>query len=161
MAETESVKQDVVTDSTENNQVETHEEPKMFTQDDVNNIVNKRFKEFKILEEKARKFDEMEEASKTELQKATERAEKLESELASLKKVNEINEIRSKVASETGVPASLINGEDEETCIAQAKAILEFKTPNTYPNLKDGGEVGKEYKGTAQQQFSDWFNEHF
>lgn len=147
---------------------ENQETPKTFTQEEVNKIVQERIirdrkdhADYDDLKAKAEKFDALEEASKTELQKATERAKKLEAELASLKKMNEINAIREKVSSATGVPASLINGEDEESCMAQAKAILEFKNPDSYPGLRDGGEVVNANKGTAQQQFSDWFNEHF
>ena len=63
-----------------------------FTQEEVNAIVGKRLAEEKgkyadydVLKAKADKFDEAEEASKSELQKATERANNLESELNAFK----------------------------------------------------------------------------
>lgn len=151
----------------ENNE-QKQETVKTFTQDEVNTLIKERLvrdrkerADYDELKAKAEKFDALEEASKSELQKATEKAEKLEAELASLKKLNEIASIREKVSSATGVPASLINGEDEDTCMEQAKAILEFKNPDSYPSLKDGGEPSNVNKGTAQEQFKEWFNEHF
>ena len=104
-------------------------------------------------------MDEIEEASKTELQKATERAEKLESELTQLRRAEEIRQIRDKVASTTGVPATLLSGETEESCIEQAKAIMDFKSSNGYPTVKDAGEIQNTVKGSTRQQFADWANE--
>ena len=79
---------------------------KTFTQDEVNAFVGERlarerekYADYEALKEKAAKYDQAEEASKSELQKATERAEKLESELNGLKKANEIRQIRDKVAA--------------------------------------------------------------
>lgn len=141
---------------------------KTFTQDDVNAIVGERlarerekFADYELLKEKASKFDEAEEASKSELQKATERAEKLESELKTMKKAEELRTIREKVSAETGVPASLLTAETEEGCTEQAKGILAFKGEVTYPTLPDGGEVQGAPKGTTKQQFAEWANKAF
>ena len=61
---------------------------KTFTQEEVNAIVadrldreRKKYEGFDELKEKATKFDEMEEAQKSELQKVTERADALAKEL--------------------------------------------------------------------------------
>ena len=143
-------------------------ETKTFTQDEVNAIVGERlarerekFADYESLKEKATKFDEVEEASKSELQKATERAEKLESELKTMKKAEELRAIREKVSGETGVPASLLTAETEEGCTEQAKGILAFKGETTYPTLPDGGEVQGAPKGTTKQQFAEWANKAF
>ena len=150
------------------NQEVTTETEKTFTQDDVNAIVGERlarerekFADYELLKEKASKFDEAEEASKSELQKATERAEKLESELKTMKKAEELRAIREKVSGETGVPASLLTAETEEGCTEQAKGILAFKGEATYPTLPDGGEVQGAPKGTTKQQFAEWANKAF
>jgi hypothetical protein len=150
------------------NQEATTETEKTFTQDDVNAIVGERlarerekFADYELLKEKASKFDEAEEASKSELQKATERAEKLESELKTMKKAEELRTIREKVSAETGVPASLLTAETEEGCTEQAKGILAFKGEVTYPTLPDGGEVQGAPKGTTKQQFAEWANKAF
>ena len=132
-----------------------------FTQDEVNAIVGKRlaeekgkFADYEDLKAKAAKYDEAEEASKSELQKATERANTLEAELNGLKKAEEVRQMREKVAKETGIPSNLLNGSTEEECKAQAEVIKAYATPNGYPRIKDAGETPKP-TGTAQQQFAD------
>ena len=139
---------------------------KTFTQSELDAIINDRLKrerekypDYEALKEKATRLDEIEEASKTELQKATERAEKLESELTQLKRAEEIRQIRDKVATETGVPANLLNGDTVEECTEQAKAIMSFKTSAAYPAIKDGGELQDTIKGSTRQQFAQWANE--
>lgn len=132
---------------------------KLFTQEQVNSFFNKRYSEMmsKIseYEEKAKKFDELEEASKSELEKATEKAAKLEAELKSLKKAAEVQAIKDKISQETGVPASLLSGETEESIKAQADAIKTFaSTAPAYPQIKDGGEVVKTSKLDTRQLFA-------
>ena len=136
---------------------------KTFTQSELDAIISDRLKrerekygDYDALKEKATRLDEIEEASKTELQKATERAEKLESELTQLKRAEEIRQIRDKVATSTGVPASLLTGETEEACTEQAAGILSFKTSAPYPTVKDGGEIQKIVEGSTRQQFAEW-----
>lgn len=132
---------------------------KLFTQEQVNSFFNKRYSEMmsKIseYEEKAKKFDELEEASKSELEKATERAAKLEAELKGLKKAAEVQAIKDKISQETGVPASLLSGETEESIKAQADAIKAFASGGqAYPQVKDGGEVVKTSKLDTRQLFA-------
>lgn len=140
-------------------------EEKTFTQAELNAIVQKRvgdltakYENYEELKEKAQKFDDIEEKSKSELQKATEKAEDLQKKLDALTKANSVREVRAKVEKETGVPADLLSGEDEESCTKQAKAILEFAKPHGYPNVKDTGELQKPVgkTGTAEQ-FAEWF----
>lgn len=134
-----------------------------FSQDEVNAIVGKRLAEEKVkyadyddLKAKAAKFDEVEEANKSELQKATERAAALEKELNGLKKAEEVRIIRENVAKETGIPAHLLTGSTEEECKAQAAAIADYAKPSPYPAIKDAGEVNNVGKATTRQQFADW-----
>lgn len=141
---------------------------KTFTQSELNAIISDRLKresekyaDYETLKEKASRFDEIEEASKTELQKANERAAKLETELSQLRKNEEIRTIREKVATEHGIPASLLSGDSEETCTEQAKALLEFKSAATYPTVKDGGEIQNNLKRSTRDEFADWANENF
>lgn len=149
----------------ENETVNQEQATKTFTQSELDAIISDRLKrerdkyaDYETLKEKATRFDEIEEESKTELQKAHEKAEKLESELTQLRKAEEIRIIREKVATEHGIPTNLLTGETEETCIEQAKALIEFKGQATYPTVKDGGEVQNTIKGTTRQQFADWAN---
>lgn len=145
---------------------ETEQTERTFTQAELNAIVQERVGETKAkygdyeeLKAKASKYDEQVEASKSELQKATERADSLQAELNALKSANEVRALREKVAKEKNIPANLLTGETEEDCIAQADAILSFAMPNAYPTVKDGGEVRKTLKKDTASQFADWFNE--
>lgn len=152
----ETVNQETETKVTENEQTTVAE--KMFTQDDVNKIINKRFAEFKTLQEKAKKLDEIEEAAKSELQKATEKAAKLQSKLDAMEKEKEIMGIRNEVAKTAGVPSNLLTADTKEECEAQAKSLLEFAGKASYPKVKDGGEISGNIKTTTRHQFAEWFN---
>lgn len=141
------------------------EPERTFTQSEMDAIIRDRLKrerekfaDYDALKEKAGRFDAAEEAQKSELQKATERADALQSQLDSMLKADNVRKIREKVATETGVPAALLNAEDEETCMAQAKAIMDFAKPGAYPTVTDKGEVHKSVGGgKTRDQFKDWF----
>lgn len=150
----------------ENETVNQEQATKTFTQSELDAIISDRLKrerdkyaDYETLKEKATRFDEIEEESKTELQKAHEKAEKLESELTQLRKAEEIRTIREKVATEHGIPTNLLTGETEETCIEQAKALIEFKGQATYPTVKDGGEVQNTIKGSTREQFAEYLSQ--
>lgn len=156
-----------VIEGQENNGTETVSQERTFTQSELNGIIENRLKkenakysDYEDLKKKAALFDEMEEAKKSELQKANEKADALQKKIDEMTKANEITAIRNKIASESGVPANLLNGDTEETCKAQAEAILAFAKPNTqYPNVKDGGEaMPPTQKQTSEQKFADWFS---
>lgn len=146
--------------------IETTE--KTFTQAEVDAIIGDRLKrdrakyaDYEALKEKADKFDQMEEANKTELQKAVERGDTLQKELDAIKSANAIRDIRSKVSEETGVPANLLTATTDEECRAQAKTILEFANPG-YPSVRDGGEPQNPVSNkNTRNQFSDWMREAF
>ena len=153
-----------------NNNQENQTEEKTFTQAELNAIVQDRiarerakYENFEELKEKAQKFDQIEEESKSELQKATEKANALQNELDAMKKADEIRSIRDKVAKEKGVPAELLNFDTEEACAEQADKILSFAHPDNYPSVQDGGEpantIDGKGKGTAEQ-FAEWFEEN-
>lgn len=139
-----------------------------FTQEEVNAIVGKRlaeekgkYSDYDEIKAKAAKFDEAEEANKTELQKAIERANNFEAELQGMKKAEEIRQMKEKIATETGIPANLINGTTEEECKAQAEAIKAFATPSGYPRVKDGGETHTPHGGNAKADFAEFMNAVF
>lgn len=137
-----------------------------FTQAELDEIVKNRvakekarFQDYEALKEKASKFDEIEEANKTELQKATEKAEALQNQIDAMTKAQTIREMHAKVAKDTGVPAELLHGESEEECMEQAYGILAYKNNAVYPSVKDGGEIQNiETKKSVAEQFADWFN---
>lgn len=139
-----------------------------FTQEEVNAIVGKRlaeekgkFADYDDLKAKASKFDELEEANKSELQKATERANALEAELNGMKKAEETRQMRENVSKETGIPANLLTGATEEECKAQADAIKAYATPSGYPKVKDGGEMPKPTGGNAKADFAEYMSSIF
>lgn len=150
----------------ENQAIENTE--KTFTQAEVDAIVGDRLKrdrakyaDYDTLKEKADKFDQMEEANKSELQKAVERGDALQVELDRLKGENAVRDLRNKIADETGIPAHLLTGRTEDECREQAKAIAEYAKPSGYPNIRDGGEVRNTGKPTTRQQFAEWANKAF
>lgn len=151
---TEPTTQEVnVTQSAEN-------EPRTFTQEEVNRIVSNRVAKYADYEEmktKAAKFDEAQEAAKSDLQKAQEMAAKLQAEVEAMRKQDSIRSMREEVSRETGVPVSLLTYETEEQCKEQARMIMDFgkQTPG-YPSVRDGGEAKTATKGTAKQQFEEW-----
>ena len=153
----ETVNQDVI---------ETAEtETRTFSQAEVDAIVGDRLKrerskfaDYDTLKEKAGRLDAIEEANKTELQKATEKVTALQDELNGLKHAESLRAMREKVSTETGVPMSLITADNEDDARKQAEDIIAFARPAGYPTVKDGGEVRNTGKATTRQQFADWFN---
>lgn len=151
------------------NEATKEQEGRTFTQAELNAIVNDRlgrekakYSDYEAMKEKAAKFDELEEANKTELQKASEKVSELKAELEGIKRQNEIRDIRAEVAKEMNIPAELLTGETKEACEAQAKGIAEFAaTKSGYPTLKDGGEVHKVTTSSTRQQFAEWMNANF
>ena len=142
-------------------------EQKTFTQDELNAIVSDRVKrerekhaDYAELKEKAMKLDQLEEASKSEIQKMTEKADRLQQELDQIRQAESIREIRAKVAAETGIPTNLLTGDTEEACKEQAEAIKAFAKP-AYPTLRDAGEVGGASGTSTAKQFAEWFNNKF
>lgn len=142
---------------------ETQGAEKTFTQSELNAIIADRISEVKgkysdydDLKAKAAKYDEAEEASKSELQKVTESRDALQAELDGLKRKETLRQTRDKVAEAKGVPAHLLTGETEEDCNAQADAILAFAKKPDYPTVKDGGEVAPSSQKSAEDQFKEW-----
>lgn len=154
-------------DNTVKPQENTAQAGKTFTQDELNSIVGKRlaeekarFADYDSLKEKAAKYDEAMEASKSDSEKLAEalaRAKSLEDELKGMKQEAKIRGMREKVAAEKKIPVNLLTANTEEECIEQANALLEFAKPQ-YPKVKDGGEVPKTTSGTTADHFAEWFN---
>lgn len=103
------------------------QEPRTFTQEEVNSIVADRlnrerakYSDYDALKEKANQLD------------AT------RAQLDDLNHAAALKEIRSRVSASTGCPADLLTGETEEACTAQAQAIMKFAT-TSYPRVQDGG----------------------
>lgn len=140
---------------------------KTFTQDELNAIVGERvarerdkYEGFEEYKAKAAEFDRLEEANKSELQKASEEVASLKAQVAQMTKDNEVREMRDKVSKESGIPANLLTADSEDECKAQAEAIKAFANPN-YPNVRDGGEVQTSSNADTRTQFADWATQAF
>ena len=144
---------------------------KTFTQDEVNGIVNDRLArerkkyegiDLDALKKKAAKFDEMEEASKTELEKANEKVKALQYELESIRKEKELSAMREQIANEIGIPVNLLTGDSEEECRTQAEAIKAYANPNGYPTIRDGGDPqNMNNKRSNRDAFTEWAQKAF
>jgi len=79
--------------------------------------------------EKAKKFDEVNEQSKTELQKAQERAAELEKRAT----LAEQTALKTRIAAELNVPIEVLHGDDEESIRAAAQRVIEWRDSNKPP----------------------------
>ena len=137
-----------------------------FTQSELNAIVTDRlsrereqYADYAALKEKAAKYDAAQEEGKSDLQKATEKVAALQAQVEAYTKADNLRSIREKVSKETGVPAGLLYGEDEDSCKAQAQAILAYAKPQPGGTvIRDGGDPQTKPSGSTRDQFADWFS---
>lgn len=93
------------------------------------------------------------------LKAAIDKANGLQAELDTMKAAETVRLTREEVAKSVGVPAHLLTGETKEACEAQAKSILEFAKPSSYPSVPDGGEPIGTPKKATRDQFAEHFNQ--
>lgn len=84
--------------------------------------------------DKAKQFDEITEAQKTELQKALDKAAEAEAKAAEI----EHRAVRAEVAAAKGVPAALLSGNTQEELEASADALIEFRGAKAAPDFGAG-----------------------
>lgn len=99
--------------------------------------VSGKYSDYDELAEKAKAYDEAQEAQKSEVQKAQEKIAQLESDIKKRDEADKQREMREKVSKETGVPADLISGADEESMTSYAKKLAEFAKVQTPAAPKD------------------------
>jgi hypothetical protein len=139
MPETESKPQE---GSTESAEVEKTE-PKTFDADYVDKLRKEAAKyrtEAKTNADAAKRLAEIEEAQKSEAQKAADKIAALEREASEARS----EALRARVSTETGVPVDLLHGDDEDTIRAAAKAAVEWQEARK----KSGNRVPKEGTST-------------
>lgn len=140
------------------------QEQKTFTQAELDAVVKDRLKrerekyaDFDALKAKAAKFDEIEQANKTELEKANEQVSALKAQLDGIKKAAELREMREKIATENNIPANLLTGTSEEECKAQVESIKGLLNANGIPtSVSDGGEPSHSGKVSNATLFANW-----
>ena len=97
--------------------------------------------------DKAKRFDALEEANKTELERVTARAEAAEKAAAD----REAQLLRVQIAAAKGVPADLIAGSTQDELEASADALLAFKgVAPVVPDAAGLGAVGTPIGGAKQ-----------
>lgn len=140
-------------------------EPKTFTQEEVNAIVEKRLArakaeppaDYEELKAKAAKYDEAQEAAKSELQKATESADKWKAMYEELKADGDRRAAIDAAAAEYKVDASMLarmSGDVEENARFLAeRAEAEPK----YGDMHDTGS----YQGSHGAEEGDWLRKAF
>lgn len=122
---------------------------KTFTQAEMDAIIGDRLKrerakyaDYDEVKAKAAKYDEAEEAGKSELQKAVERAEKAEGALKALENERKLAELRAEIAKEQGIEADLLRGTTREELEAHAGQIKAYVgNSQRFPNVPDYGEA--------------------
>lgn len=97
----------------------------------------------------------MEGPTAEKLQAEIDRANGLQAELDAFKKTETIRGLREKVSVSKNIPITLLTGETEDDCVAQADAILAFAKPAGYPAVKDGGEPAANGKNTNNSAWLD------
>ena len=103
------------------------EPPRTFTQEDVDRIVADRLKreDIKGLRQKAAQFDELEQSSKSEMDRLTEQV----TALTEAQKQAEAKATRYRIAAANGISEAdadlFLTGSDEESITAQAKRLAE------------------------------------
>lgn len=139
---------------------------KTFTQAEVDELIKARlwretskYSDYDELKAKAAKFDEQEDANKTELQKAQEKVTALETQVNEMTRERDIANARSKVAKEKGIPVDMLYGEDEATCIEQADKILAYMKQTGSRPVPDGGETHNAGAGTNADKFARWLSD--
>lgn len=159
---------ETVNQATNQNGTGAGTQERTFTQSELNAIVTDRlsrereqYADYAAIKEKAAKYDAAQEADKTDLQKATEKVAALQAQVEAYTKADNLRSIREKVSKETGVPAGLLYGEDEDSCKAQAQAILDYAKPVSGGTaIRDGGDPQAKPSGSTRDQFADWFNKN-
>lgn len=137
-------------------------ESKSFTQEEVDAIIEKRlaranskFSDYDDLKAKAAKFDEVENANKSELQKAQEREAELQKQVDAYTSEKQQQEWKAEVSKKTNVPADLLRGsslEEIQTHAEQLSAVLNPK-PKGAPLHNQGTQPSGTPKDADERDF--------
>lgn len=108
--------------------------------------------------EKAKRFDEMEEANKSELQKLQERAEAAEEKAKELLQKQELAAWKTEIAKEHEVPVEVLRGSTKEELEEHAKALKEkFASPAAPEVRGDGNHPKANTKKSTRDSFAEAF----
>lgn len=131
-------------DDSQQTDQQTEPADRTFTQEDVNRLLaqerrtqESRFAGYDELKAKADQFDQLEEANRTELERATARAEKAEKDLAA----SQAAQLRMQVAAAAKLPADMasrLQGDTAEELEADAEKLAELLTPERTESGREG-----------------------
>lgn len=99
--------------------------------------------------DKAKAYDEDQEKQKSDLQKAQEQAAAYKKQVDDLNARAEQGKARAKVSQETGVPAELIVGADEDEMREFAKKVAEWRKPPSAPRTRKPGSFSADAGSSA------------
>lgn len=110
-----------------------------------------KYADYDELKQKAARLDELEEESKSELQKAQDSAAQYKKELDALKSSIALDKERLAIASEFGISADILRGSSAKELREHAEAIkAHYKL---YPSTGDQGERKKATPEATKQEF--------
>lgn len=108
--------------------------------------------------EKAKRHDELEEANRTELEKAIARAEKAEKLIAENEAKEEQAKLRKEVAKEYGVEEAALRGTSREDLEEHASILKEYFKTSKGSTTDGQGKVGEPISGEKQITSRDELN---
>lgn len=143
----------------------SNEQERVFSQEEVNKLVGQarlkersKYPDYDKFKKDALKFKEIEEASKSELEKAKDENAKLEAELSNLKKIQEVAKLKKKIASDFEINADLLRGDSEEELTQHAEALKKaFAGQPVAPVVKRQGET-KEVQGSIGERLQEYLS---
>lgn len=105
--------------------------------------------------DKAKRLDEIEEANRTELEKALARAEAAEKAIAEREAADELAKLREQVSKEKGVPAVALRGSTADELAAHADDLIAAGLKPAGPSSDGQGNVGKPIAGDGELSSAD------
>lgn len=137
----------------------------MFTQDQVNVMVGNarkkeraKFENYERYKADSERLAEIEEANKSDLEKALSRAEQAETELAAIRLAQQVAEWKGDIAKETGVPVEALHGSTREELEACAEGLRKYfpSADSSKPYVASDGFAPTDRRGrTSREQFAD------
>lgn len=148
----------------EEQQEQQQEESKTLSQDQVNALLAKqkreiaeKFADYDDVKAKAAKLDELEQSSKTELQKLAEENSTLKSRVESFERDQQAKQWAAEITKDSAVPASALRGSTREELESHFKE-LEALIPKAQqrrsvvpPGKPSGGEAGSRAAAALRQ----------
>lgn len=122
----------------------------------------KKFADYEDLKAKAAKLDEIEEANKTELEKANDTIAELTKTIEARKSEDERNELVNRIAEEHKVPADyrcFLTANDEDGLVEQAEKLAEKFAEPSFNEGKPQASINHTGEKSNGEVFAEWIGE--